>query len=76
MIYTLNGQPLSTLTELRKMLDQHEPDHVVILQIERDRKITYIEMPAGFEALSGATSLSSPWGCVPSGSSAQSRTRR
>jgi serine protease Do len=45
VIYTVNGQPVSTLIELRGMLDQLETDGVIVLQIERGGKIQYLEVP-------------------------------
>jgi len=45
VIYTINGQPVSTLNEMRGMLDKHQPDAVIVLQIERGGRIRYLELP-------------------------------
>jgi len=45
VIYTVNGQPVSTLIELRGMLDVLGTDGVTVLQIERGGKIQYLEVP-------------------------------
>jgi len=45
VIYTVNGQPVSTLPELRSLLEKAPVDDTVILQVERGGKIRYVEVP-------------------------------
>jgi len=45
VIYTFNGQPLSTLFELRKLLDAAAPGTTAVLQVERSGKLRYVEVP-------------------------------
>ena len=45
LIYSLNGKPLSNLTEVRALLDGVGPGEVVVLHVERNGRLRYIEFP-------------------------------
>jgi S1-C subfamily serine protease len=44
MIYEVNRQPVSTLPELREVVDKQEPGRPLALQVERAGRIRYVEM--------------------------------
>jgi serine protease Do len=45
VIYTFDRQPVGSLGELRKLLESKEPGDTVVMQIERDGRLRYIEVP-------------------------------
>lgn len=45
VIYTFNNQPLSTMQELSALLEKVEPGSSVVLQIERNGGLQYVELP-------------------------------
>jgi serine protease Do len=44
IIYEINRQPVSTLAELRELVEKQTPGNAVALQVERAGRIRYIEM--------------------------------
>jgi serine protease Do len=44
IIYEINREPVSTLEELRALMEKHKPGEPVALQVERAGRIRYIEM--------------------------------
>jgi S1-C subfamily serine protease len=44
IIYEINRQAVSSLPELREVVDKNEPGRPVTLQVERAGRIRYVEM--------------------------------
>ncbi len=44
IIVAVNNQPVSTLRELRELVDQTPPAENVVLQLQRDGKLRYVEL--------------------------------
>ena len=44
IIYEVNREAVSSLPELRAVMDRHEPGMSVTLQVERAGRIRYVEM--------------------------------
>lgn len=45
ILYSINTKPVSTLPDLRKMLADFKSGDVLVLQVEREGKLRYIEYP-------------------------------
>jgi len=45
VIYAINNQPVSTLHELRAMIEKFPPEDTVVAQIERGGKLRFVEVP-------------------------------
>lgn len=45
VLYKFNNQPLSTMLDLRALVDKTPPGETVVLQVERSGKIRFVEVP-------------------------------
>ena len=44
MIYSVNGTPVTSLAALRQVLDRLKPNEPMVLQIEREGHLRYLDL--------------------------------
>ncbi len=44
MIYSINGTPVTSVAALRQALDRLKPNESMVLQIEREGRLRYLDL--------------------------------